>query len=127
MGQNMVGNIRLHVRGPRGTVARLRYAERLNPDGSIYTTNLRNADATDTYALGNNYANWLAPDQNTPQTLIDTAYWALVAREMAEMATALHRPADAPPTPHRRPKISAAIRPHRRRLPHRVHQRRRQR
>ena len=51
MGQNMVGNIRLHVRGPRGTVARLRYAERLNPDGSIYTTNLRNADATDTYAL----------------------------------------------------------------------------
>ena len=51
MGQNMVGNIRLHIRGPRGTVARLRYAERLNPDGSIYTTNLRNADATDTYAL----------------------------------------------------------------------------
>jgi alpha-L-rhamnosidase len=51
MGQNMVGNIRLHVRGPRGTVVRLRYAERLNPDGSIYTENLRNADATDTYAF----------------------------------------------------------------------------
>jgi alpha-L-rhamnosidase len=51
MGQNMVGNVRLHVRGPRGMVVRLRYAERLNPDGSIYTTNLRNADATDTYAL----------------------------------------------------------------------------
>jgi alpha-L-rhamnosidase len=51
MGQNMVGNIRIHVRGPRGTVVRLRYAERLNPDGSIYTENLRNADATDTYAL----------------------------------------------------------------------------
>jgi alpha-L-rhamnosidase len=51
MGQNMVGNVRIHLRGPRGTVARLRYAERLNPDGSIYTTNLRNADATDTYAL----------------------------------------------------------------------------
>jgi len=51
MGQNMVGNVRLHVRGPRGLVVRLRYAERLNPDGSIYTTNLRNADATDTYAL----------------------------------------------------------------------------
>jgi alpha-L-rhamnosidase len=51
MGQNMVGNVRLHVRGPRGLVVRLRYAERLNPDGSIYTKNLRNADATDTYAL----------------------------------------------------------------------------
>ena len=51
MGQNMVGNIRIHVRGSRGTVVRLRYAERLNPDGSIYTENLRNADATDTYAL----------------------------------------------------------------------------
>lgn len=51
MGQNMVGNVRIHVRGPRGTVVRLRYAERLNPDGSIYTENLRNADATDTYVL----------------------------------------------------------------------------
>ena len=54
MGQNMVGNVRLHVRGPRGMVVRLRYAERLNPDGSLYTTNLRNADATDTYALSGN-------------------------------------------------------------------------
>jgi alpha-L-rhamnosidase len=51
MDQNMVGNVRLHVRGPRGTVVKLRFAERLNPDGSIYTENLRNADATDTYAL----------------------------------------------------------------------------
>jgi alpha-L-rhamnosidase len=51
MGQNMVGNVRLHVRGPRGTVVRLRYAERLNPDGSIYTENLRNATATDYYTL----------------------------------------------------------------------------
>ncbi|HUK30372.1 MAG TPA: family 78 glycoside hydrolase catalytic domain, partial [Candidatus Acidoferrum sp.] len=51
MGQNMVGNVRIHVRGPRGTVVRLRYAERLNPDGSIYTENLRNADVTDTYVL----------------------------------------------------------------------------
>ncbi len=51
MGQNMVGNIRLHVSGSRGTVVRMRFAERLNPDGSIYTENLRNADATDTYVL----------------------------------------------------------------------------
>jgi alpha-L-rhamnosidase len=305
MGQNMVGNIRLHVRGPRGTVVRLRYAERLNPDGSVYTENLRNADATDTYALsgdgdetwtpaftvhgfryvefsyvnataptpptlntieglvfnslpaaasvrlssssetlnkmnelgawgqrgnfvsiptdcpqrderlgwmgdagafwrtgtfnfdidaftrkfmldvtdaqtaagaftnvspnvlgpdpgapgwgdagvfipyaawlqygdttvverswpamerwmdfilknnpdyvrrkalGNNYADWLAPDQNTPKILIDTAYWALIAREMSEMATALHRPADAEKYQQQFDSIAAAYR-----------------
>jgi alpha-L-rhamnosidase len=51
LGQNMVGNVRIHVGGPRGVVVRLRYAERINPDGSIYTDNLRNADATDTYTL----------------------------------------------------------------------------
>lgn len=305
MGQNMVGNIRIHVRGPRGAVVRLRYAERINPDGSIYTENLRNADATDTYALsgegeetwtpaftfhgfryvefsyvgkaaatpptlatveglvfnslpavasvrlssssetlnkmnelgawgqrgnfvsvptdcpqrderlgwmgdagafwrtgtfnfdiaaftrkfmldvtdsqtaagaftdvspnilgqnpgapgwgdagvfipyaawlqygdatvverswpamerwmdfilknnpdyirrnalGNNYADWLAPDQNTPKILIDTAYWALIAREMAEMANALHRPADAEKYQHQFDSIAAAYR-----------------
>jgi alpha-L-rhamnosidase len=51
MGQNMVGWARLQVTGPSGTRVRLRFAERLNPDGSIYTENLRNADATDTYVL----------------------------------------------------------------------------
>ena len=51
MGQNLVGWARLKVSGPAGTRVRLRFAERLNPDGSIYTENLRNADATDTYVL----------------------------------------------------------------------------
>jgi alpha-L-rhamnosidase len=46
-------------------------------------------------ALGNNFGDWLAPDEHTPRALIGTAYWALVAREMAEMATAIHRPDDA--------------------------------
>jgi alpha-L-rhamnosidase len=54
MGQNMVGNIVLHVQGPRGTVVQMRFAERLNPDGSIYTENLRNATVTDTYILSGN-------------------------------------------------------------------------
>jgi alpha-L-rhamnosidase len=54
MGQNMVGNIVLHVQGHRGTLIRMRFAERLNPDGSIYTENLRNATATDTYILSGN-------------------------------------------------------------------------
>jgi alpha-L-rhamnosidase len=52
MGQNMVGNIVLHVQDHhRGTIIRMRFAERLNPDGSIYTENLRNATVTDTYIL----------------------------------------------------------------------------
>jgi alpha-L-rhamnosidase len=51
MGQNMVGWAKLKVKGPAGTTIRLRFAEILNPDGSIYRENLRNADATDIYTL----------------------------------------------------------------------------
>ena len=51
MGQNMVGWVTLKATGAAGNRIRLRFAERLNPDGSIYTENLRNADATDTYIL----------------------------------------------------------------------------
>ncbi|GJQ28739.1 MAG: hypothetical protein HBSAPP03_06230 [Phycisphaerae bacterium] len=49
LGQNMVGVVRLRVRAPRGTVVTLRHAEILNPDGTIYTQNLRAADSTDRY------------------------------------------------------------------------------
>jgi alpha-L-rhamnosidase len=51
MGQNMVGWATLKVKGASGTRVRLRFAEILNPDGTIYTANLRNADATDEYTL----------------------------------------------------------------------------
>ena len=51
MGQNMVGWAALKVNGAQGTRVRLRFAEILNPDGTIYTENLRNADATDVYVL----------------------------------------------------------------------------
>jgi alpha-L-rhamnosidase len=51
MGQNMVGWVRLKVKGAPGQKVTLRFAEILNPDGTIYTENLRNADATDTYVL----------------------------------------------------------------------------
>ena len=50
-GQNMVGWAQLKVRGAAGTRVRMRFAEILSPDGSIYRENLRNADATDTYTL----------------------------------------------------------------------------
>jgi alpha-L-rhamnosidase len=51
MGQNMVGWARLKAHGPAGTQIRLRFAEILQPDGSIYRENLRNADATDFFVL----------------------------------------------------------------------------
>jgi alpha-L-rhamnosidase len=51
MGQNMVGRVRLKVEGEAGTEVTLRHAEALNPDGTIYTENLRFARATDRYVL----------------------------------------------------------------------------
>jgi alpha-L-rhamnosidase len=51
MGQNMVGWCRLSVTGPRGAQVRLRFAETIQPDGSIYTANLRTARAADLYTL----------------------------------------------------------------------------
>ncbi len=49
LGQNMVGVVRLRVRCEPGTVLTVRHAEMLNPDGTIYTANLRAAAATDTF------------------------------------------------------------------------------
>ncbi|MFC2145061.1 family 78 glycoside hydrolase catalytic domain [Actinomycetota bacterium] len=49
MGKNMVGVVRLKVKGPEGTKITIRHGEILNPDGTLYTENLRSARATDTY------------------------------------------------------------------------------
>ena len=49
--ENMVGVVRLRLRGPRGLLVRVRYGERLDADGSLYTANLRKARATDFYTL----------------------------------------------------------------------------
>lgn len=51
LGQNMVGRVRFTGRAPAGTTVTLRFAEMLNPDGSIYTANLRTARATDYYTF----------------------------------------------------------------------------
>lgn len=61
MGQNMVGWVTLKVKGAAGTRVRLRFAEILNPDGTIYTKNLRNADATDLYILRGGEAETYTP------------------------------------------------------------------
>ena len=49
LGQNFAGVPRLKIRGEPGQKITLRFAERLNPDGTIYTTNLRAARCIDTY------------------------------------------------------------------------------
>ena len=51
LGQNMVGWCRLRVSGPAGTAVKLRHAETLKPDGSLYMANLRGAEVTDIYTL----------------------------------------------------------------------------
>ncbi len=51
MGQNFAGWVRLKVKGKAGTKVVMRFAEMLNPDGTIYTENLREARCTDTYIL----------------------------------------------------------------------------
>lgn len=51
LGQNFTGWNRLAVRGPAGTTVTMRHAEVLNPDGTIYTANLRAAQVTDRYTL----------------------------------------------------------------------------
>ncbi|HEX7960804.1 MAG TPA: glycoside hydrolase family 78 protein [Terriglobales bacterium] len=51
MGQNMVGWVRLKLRGPAGTTVTVRHAEVLDPKGNFYTENLRKAAATVRYTL----------------------------------------------------------------------------
>jgi alpha-L-rhamnosidase len=51
MGQNMVGWLRMKVKGKKGDQVKLRFAEQLSPDGTLYTANLRTAKVTDIYTL----------------------------------------------------------------------------
>lgn len=51
MGQNMAGWCRLKVSGSAGTVVKLRHGEEVNPDGTLYTANMRSAKAEDSYTL----------------------------------------------------------------------------
>jgi alpha-L-rhamnosidase len=49
LGQNMVGVLRLKITAAAGTRITLRHGEMLNPDGTLYTANLRGAPSIDTY------------------------------------------------------------------------------
>src|SRR5258708_12689556 len=48
----------------------------------------RNPDFLRKKGVGPNFADWLAPDQQTDKDLLATAYWALIANMMSEMAHA---------------------------------------
>jgi alpha-L-rhamnosidase len=50
-GQNLSGVASIRAQAPAGTDVKLRFAEVLNPDGSIYVENLRTAKATDHFIL----------------------------------------------------------------------------
>ncbi|WP_243842820.1 family 78 glycoside hydrolase catalytic domain [Mumia sp. ZJ430] len=52
LGQNMVGHVRVTLDGAKGDTVKIRHGEVLNPDGTLYTANLRSAKATDYYTLG---------------------------------------------------------------------------
>ncbi len=49
LGQNFAGVARLRITGEPGQQITLRFAERLKPDGTVYTANLRSARTIDTY------------------------------------------------------------------------------
>ena len=51
MGQNFSGVERLRLQGPAGTDVQVRTGEVLNPDGTLYTENLRTAKSTDHFVL----------------------------------------------------------------------------
>jgi alpha-L-rhamnosidase len=50
-GQNLAGVEKVRLQGPAGTDVRLRFAEIVNADGTIYTDNLRTAKVTDHFIL----------------------------------------------------------------------------
>ncbi|HEX4066766.1 MAG TPA: family 78 glycoside hydrolase catalytic domain [Acidobacteriaceae bacterium] len=50
-GQNLAGVERVRLSGHAGATVQLRFGELLNPDGTLYVANLRNAKATDHYTF----------------------------------------------------------------------------
>ncbi|KAA6341940.1 hypothetical protein EZS27_010274, partial [termite gut metagenome] len=51
MGQNMVGRLKIQTKGKKGDCVKLRFAETLKPDGTLYLDNIRGAEVTDKYTL----------------------------------------------------------------------------
>lgn len=60
-GQNMAGWVSFRPSGNAGDTIRIRYAERLNADGSLYTENLRDAKSEDVYVCSGRETGLWAP------------------------------------------------------------------
>jgi alpha-L-rhamnosidase len=59
LGQNFSGRVKVKIKSSRGQTIRLRFAEILNPDQSLYTENLRGAKSTDWYTCkGDEIETW---------------------------------------------------------------------
>ncbi|TCO19900.1 alpha-L-rhamnosidase [Pedobacter psychrotolerans] len=59
MGQNMVGWLQIKVKSQKGKQIKLRFAESLQPNGELFTANLRNAKCADLYtAKGGEVETW---------------------------------------------------------------------
>ncbi|MHB8719157.1 MAG: family 78 glycoside hydrolase catalytic domain [Candidatus Dormibacteria bacterium] len=58
IGENIAGVPRVRLSGPSGATLTLRHAEMLDESGSLYTANLRGADATDTVTLDGRPLQW---------------------------------------------------------------------
>lgn len=59
--QNFAGWVGLTLKGESGDSVVIRYAEKLNSDGSLYTRNLRSARAMDTYVLSGDSSQYWEP------------------------------------------------------------------
>lgn len=52
--QNIAGWVNVRVRGDKGDTIRIKYAERLNADSTLYVANLRDAETEDIYVCNGN-------------------------------------------------------------------------
>jgi len=78
---------------PRGPVASSMatpdYQRTLGCDAAMGLIQSRNPNFLRKKGVGPNFADWLAPDEHTNKDLLATAYWALIANMMSEMAKAI--------------------------------------
>ena len=78
LGQNMVGWVRLAVEGERGTRVQMRFAEMLEPDGSLHLENLRRRRQLDTYVLARRRARGLRAALHVPRLPLRRGHRAAV-------------------------------------------------
>jgi alpha-L-rhamnosidase len=94
-GQNLTGVERVRLTGPQGTNVKLRFAEILNDDGTLYIDNLRTAKVTDHFILNGN-----GVEEFTPQFTFHGFRYAeitgLKGRPPKEWMTVLVMHTDAP-------------------------------